>query len=324
MRTLTFLFVGLFFVVRAEADDIIQSRFIGPVRLAVWEHWQPSWNIERDTSFPAKFELVRGAKGPSGPAFTRLTYFGEEKNLRVRMSGRAFYRTGEYSDSEKDIPTVEINGDWREGKTLFELNDDRFMDISGKQIVTRISFDIFAGSESILSYQLVPMYVRGSRNFHWETETDPYMAHAGAGEIEISNGTTTDDEPPVDFWNGTLVRPELRFIDRNRLGAGGRIGLHRHVSNQEMWLVESGNIIASHGMAPMTSESPMRVERQWSSRGDTKTVTQFHAQGGWIEERAMQTGEYFVIVPNGDINNVCFHGLLATSRSITFTMGRKN
>lgn len=110
----------------SQADDTIQSRFVGPVRLAVWQHWQPSWNVERDSTFPIRFELVRGTAS-NGSAFTRLIYSGSEASLRVRLAGRAFFRTGEYSDSERDIPPVEVAARYEGGKAIFELKDDRFL-----------------------------------------------------------------------------------------------------------------------------------------------------------------------------------------------------
>ncbi len=302
----------------------VQNIFEGPVKFAVWQHWQPSWNVEREPLDP-KFRLEIGRADTKG--FVRLAFRKHlSTDLTASFWGESWERTGEYEDESKTITEQKVAGTRIGDGWEFLLSDDEaFLDVSGKRIVTKINFRISdASGNPIYEYGIIPVYVRGSTNFHWSTAIDPYLAHVGRGKIGVANGTTSENPSKMDHWNGVLVRPSLQFIDRNILDAGAKIGLHRHEANQEMWLVENGQVLVSHGMAPII-EYDQKVDRIWNSKGEKRTVTQHIAEGGWIEERTLRRGEYAIIVPNpAHRGNVCAHGLLAVTRSTTFTMGAKN
>ena len=53
------------FTFAAFADFQEQSRFIGPLNLRVWNHWQPSWNVESNPTRQV-FTLVRSIDGEKG------------------------------------------------------------------------------------------------------------------------------------------------------------------------------------------------------------------------------------------------------------------
>lgn len=130
-------------------------------------------------------------------------------------------------------------------------------------------------------------------------------------------------ESEWDTWDNQQVKPQLSFIERNQVTADSRVGLHRHVANQEMYLVESGRFIARHGIAPVSSK-PYSVDRIWNSEGDMKRTNQINATGGWIEERVLKPGDMFIIVPSASQKIVAFHGIEAEDDGVFWTLGTKN
>lgn len=320
MKSLFFYFISLYSF-SIYGREIIQSRFYGPVKLHVWEHWQPSWNVERDESHPIQFELVRGYNH-SGKTFIRLTYFKKmEDGWTVRFGGVARKPNGPYSDFEKLIPGVVAPPKNYEDVTVFELETSEFIDIPGKNIVTEIEFEIRKRGELEFHYRLTPMFVRGSKNYHWKQTIDGYTAHAGEGSIVVSNGTSAEGK--LDYWNGVLVQPRINYIDLDVLNQG-KIGLHRHVENQEIWLVYAGSVFVTQGIAPLTG-SLYKANRKFSD-SESRDVNQIDALGGYFEERSLTAGEYSIIVPNPSDRGttVCAHGLVAEAGAVIFSMGGKN
>lgn len=325
---LRFIFVFCFFSSSLFAANYqLQSRFTGPVRLKVWKHWQASWNVDLDLSASPEFILSRGFlekdDGTKTPVIRLEMLMLDEGGLRVRFTGEAFHRAGEYETRRGPIASVEATGIVQPMSTVFEVEAPEFVDESGKRIVTEIQFELLRGDQRLYHYRLLPMYVRGAVNHYWENQIDPYSAHAGSGKNSVANGSS--GETGLDIWDGQLVKPTLEFIDRNTLSAGSRIGLHRHERNQEMWLIEKGQAWIYNGVASRTSEN-YQAPRIQNSKAELAEVAQFDAGGGWIEQRLLSEGEYSVIVPTpNDAMKVCFHGLRAAAEETkTFTMGTKN
>lgn len=282
--------------------------------------------MEHNARILPDFVLTRYSETtPEGKSATFLElvlHKFHENGLKARFFGSAYVREGAYGTKQLAIPSVETSGTKEGDKVKFQVPAPGFLDEPGVRIVSAIEFEVMRGAEQAYSYRLLPMYVRGSRNQYWNNNIDPVLAHSGSGRIEVANGSSA--ETGLDYWDGVLVRPTLNFIDRNSLSKGAQIGLHRHESNQEMWLVESGEVEVTNGIATRSS-ADYKARRPWDSSGEIREVSQFNASGGWIETRRLVAGEYSVIVPNSKApNTVCFHGLKALSESNTFTMGTKN
>lgn len=308
-------------IVPGQAEDVqgyAQSRFVGPVDLNVWRHWQPSWNVENVTQ-GIRFELIRGEDGLRR-AYVRLRYRDAKPTLKARIGARVLERDGTWGVREKIVDLGPVDGVagpewtdfWFEGATdLIDQDDVR--------VVTQIGFGIYDDEREVYHYGLEPMFARGR---YWNNPIEGYSAHAGSGAISVE--TLFDAEKGWKVWNGQVVGPELGYIERNKLEKDAVIGLHRHERNQEVWQVESGLFVVHNGMAARSGPNAS-VERPWDSAGKMVRTDQFPARGGWIESRHLGPGELSIIVPNpNQSDNVQFHGIRAVTDGIFWTMGKKN
>ena len=307
------------------ADEVIQSRFWGPVEFTTWQHWQPSWNAKHNPQFPHEFEFVRGFIDGRSP-FSCLKFISTAPDsLTAKIKGKAIFTTGPFLDIEKEIPEIAVLGSFANGEHTFKIPDSSFLDITGKQIVTKIEFEIFKDGRPIYHYTVLPMFARGSRNYHWGTKINSYTAHAGTGDLFVANGL----DAIKDKWNGVPVRPVIEFQDFNRHALGQVVGLHSHEANIEGYVVVNGEIIVTHGIAPKDGGLFFAEELWETEEGKGPIVRrnvphQLH-RGGFLEERELTVGEYAYIVPNpSDSLSICVHGLLATTNATTFTLGKKN
>lgn len=326
MRLLLFVALVFCLPLSAALPLLVQSEFRGPVNLLVWRHWQPSWNVEVAPDSRTEFVLTRGLEPrksyPSVPKIRLQFRKLKEEGLELVLTGKAFVRTGEYDTSVQPTRRLTARSTVSEDASIFELEAEDYLDASGKRIVSEIEFEIRRGNDVVYHYRVLPMYVRGAKNHYWNHRIDSFLAHAGSGGIAVANGSS--GETGLDRWNGVLVQPQISFMDRNRLSEGAVIGLHRHQRNQEMWIVESGSVEVSNGMASRVS-GYYQVGRQVDGKGTISEVPEFKASGGWLETRHLEPGEYAVIVPDPQQEDlVCFHGLRALSRASTFTLGTKN
>ncbi len=310
------------------AGDKIQSSFEGPVDLEVWKHWQTAWNVERIEIQKPLFELKRGFEEvkdgtTKGPAFLQLLYRGAKSTgLEVKFWGTAFVRGGQYDNRVEAIPEVKATSRETSDGSLFRFAAPSFLDEAGQRIVLSIHFEILDRGKSLFQYGVIPMYVRGSQNYFWKNQIDPFLAHGGHGHIEVANSSS--GENGLDKWNGQLFRPTLDYVDYNFLKAGSEIGMHRHSANQELWLILSGTAVVSHGMAKRAG-ADYSVHKKVDSAGAEAPTNAFLASGGWVETRELGPGEFAAIVPNPkDDQSFCFHGLLALSDTFMYTMGTKN
>jgi hypothetical protein len=298
-----------------------QSTFRGPVQLKVWRHWQQSWNVEEVPGQRFQFELARGLQGPG----VVLKFRSERNDLRATIKCDRYVKTGVWSMEDHAGPVFDSESATREENLLvFKIPAaNECVDQENTRIVTRISFDIWSISgEKVFSYSVVPMYVRGPATYYWKNDIPPYNAHAGSGQISVSN--LFNGESTTDRWDGTLVKPVLNFVDRNKMMPGSFIGLHRHESNQEAYFMESGRAKMIVGVAARSSGN-RTVSRVWDQAGATQQTEEYEANGGWLETRIMGPGEISVIVPNSSQNNnVYFHGIEALEESTFWTMGTKN
>jgi hypothetical protein len=323
--------LGLLFLWSAQAvfaGDKIQSYFEGPVDLEVWRHWQSAWNVERIEIQKPSFELIRGfeeAKNGSarGPAFCQLLYRGvKASGLEVRFWGFAFVRGGKYDNHLEAIPEIRATSQETKEGSVFRFAAPGFLDDPGERIVQSIHFEVLSRGKSLFNYGVLPMYVRGSQNYLWKNPIDSFLAHGGHGQIEVANASS--GESGFDKWNGQLFNPTLGFVDYNNLKAGAEIGMHRHLQNQELWLVQSGSVVVSHGMAKRAGHDYSALKKV-DSAGAQATTDAFPAGGGWLETRELGPGEFAAILPDPkDGQNFCYHGLLAFSDAQVFTMGTKN
>lgn len=310
---------------RCFATDLVQSEFRGPVDLRVWKHMQDSWNVEEVPGSSPEFILRRGKEvgQKKTVGFLELQYTAvAEAGLRVRFSGTAYKRFGPRGTKLEAVSVLEASSFVVGGASVFRIEAPEYVDEPGTRIVTEIEFEILRGSDCIYHYSVLPMYVRGSQNQYWQEVIDPYRAHAGKGVIEVAS--TSSSETNLDYWNGQRVQPSLSSIELFTVGRGSMIGLHRHVSNQEMWLINEGQFMVSHGMAKRVSDI-QQVVRKWDSTGKIQSVDEFSAKSLYIEQRKLSSKEYVVIVPDPkETSSFCLHGLVALSEGSFFSMGTKN
>ena len=302
----------------------LQSEFSGPVNLNVWRHWQASWNVEEvdASSLANHFVLSRGREG--GRPVVRLSFQGIGDS--ARLDCRAIVRKDTWRVEEENNTPIfasRASGGLSDSSSSFIFSGaDACLDQLGQRIVTEIRFSVSDRNGATFSYGLRPMYVRGKNASYWDNPIDPYSAHAGTGLIRVATAMTA--ESGWDRWDGVLVRPTLNFVDRNMMSAGGRVGLHRHEANQELYFIESGRALMKMGMAPKAS-SNRSVLRRWSGSGGDQATEEFSAEGGWLETRSLEAGEIAVIVPNSENRDtVYFHGIDAQTDLIFWTMGSKN
>lgn len=321
--------VGVFLLATAFAGGAraeIQGRFVGPVSLKIWKHWQASWNVENTT--PAEgslFELIR-ARDRSGNAYVTLNFRQRRRGdapLRARLQCTAYVRNGDWSVEERtgreSFADGSPNGESM-GFSFYGVDD--CIDTSEERIVTRIRFEVLSGRRSVYAATLVPMYVRGKHNSYWKNPIDPYLVHGGEGSIQVA--ASMAGEMGWDLWDGILVKPSLGFVERSLLTAGSVLGLHRHERNQEVLSLESGSVELTLGMAARVGDS-YRVQRKWDSTGKSMETEEFQAQGGWMETRTLHAGELGVIVPNPERQDmVYFHGLKVVENLVLWTMGSRN
>lgn len=309
-------------VVPGQAEDVqgyVQSRFVGPVDLNVWRHWQPSWNVENVTR-EIQFELIRGEDALGRP-YVRLRYRSTRPGLTAHIGARIVERDGNWGVRERtllDLPPVPgvTGAEWTD--FWFEGTAD-LIDRDDVRAVTQIGFTIFDHEREIYHYGLEPMFARGR---YWNNPIEGYSAHAGSGSISVA--TYFDAEKGWTEWNGQRVAPELAYIERNTLSADAVIGLHRHERNQEIWQVERGLFVVHNGMAARAAPT-ISNERPWDGTGKLVRTDEFPARGGWIESRHLGPGELSMIVPNPKQNdNVQFHGIRALTEGVFWTMGKKN
>ena len=168
------------------------------------------------------------------------------------------------------------------------------------------------------------MYVRGKNASYWNNRIPPYSAHAGKGVISVA--TLMAGEKDWDRWDGILVKPIIEFMDRNTMNKGAEIGLHRHVANQEAYLVEDGVGEMAMGVATRSGDIYKAERLFWEESGERQKVDEFVATGGYVEFRNLSPGDIAVIVPDAaKKDRVYFHGIRAVSSDLVFwTMGKKN
>lgn len=317
------------FSISAFAADSVQSRFSGPVELKVWKHWQASWNVEEIKPERYTFDLFRGHTD-AGKPFFRVHFNSLVKVSEARLECEAYVANDMWSMRKEKLQTQSKSlSEAILDTNVFVFEDSNCVDEAQKKIVTKISFQIFNEEGVVVyGYSVKPMYLRGRDQNYWDNEIPSYSAHAGSGTIFVANGIDEKriDNQRTDTWDGVSVNPTLNFLDRNRMKAGAKIGLHRHEANQELYLIEEGSAWMHMGLAPVVDGSLERVQRKFSlAEGDVQITDQFTAQGGWIESRLMTKGQISVIVPNPSNNNtVYFHGIDAVEDTVFFTMGTKN
>lgn len=305
----------------------VQSVFKGPVELKVWQHWQQSWNVENVTS-KHLFELERGVS-PDGKTYLKLDLNSVMNELEARIKCVSYVPKDLWSMKVESSAVFSSQQSVESSGALkrFYFSDIPCVDQLKKRIVKNINFEIYNGlGERVFDFNLEPMYVRSKNQNYWDNQISPYSAHAGSGDISVSNWISDSSDPQGDTWGGIRVNPTLNFVDLNRMKKGSSIGLHRHESNQEAYLILNGEATMHVGLSPVQSNSRERVQRPWSlAPGDVKEVDQFSTYGGWIESRVLRAGEMSVIVPNPqNKETVYFHGIDANEDTVFFTMGTKN
>lgn len=307
----------------ATAEYKIQSRFVGPVNLKVWKHWQPSWNVEDDTS-NFRFALYRSASGEKGKV--TLSLFNEkESDVTGQLECEAYKRTEQWKVEKKLGKTLTATGTRAphgELEFAFEGADD-CIDVAGKNLTQKILVRVVNNKgKGIFEYSVMPMYVRGKNHTYWNNEIPPYTAHGGSGKISVA--TMLAGEAGWDTWNGTVVKPELLFADRNTMKAGAVIGMHRHEANQEAYVIESGQAEMIMGIAQKHGEI-RKTQKVWDGDGNKQDTDEFSAAGGWKEIRYLEPGEMAIIVPNKEHKDtVYFHGIRAATDLVFWTMGSRN
>ena len=313
-------FSGFLLIVYAIYADA-QSSFTGPIQIKVWKHWQQSWNVENVTAENYQFTLVRGI----GSSEVILKYRTTETSLNASIKCEGYIKTDKWSMQVREGTNQTTSSGIRDGQFIilkFPSNTE-CVDSEGLRIVTKISFQISRPSgQKIYDYSLVPMYVRGKDTYYWKNDISSYSAHAGTGQISVSN--LFSGEKNIDLWNGILVKPILNFVDRNTMTTGSFIGLHRHENNQEAYFMESGEAKMIVGLVSRSTPD-RRVHRKWEENGSAQETDEFSAEGGWVESRVLKPGEVSVIVPSANQPNaVYFHGIQAIQNSVFWTMGTKN
>jgi mannose-6-phosphate isomerase-like protein (cupin superfamily) len=320
--TLLALATSLQLTQAVQAD--VQSVFRAPVNLKVWQHYQPSWNVENVSAQNHLVEVERGYRADT--PYLQIRYKSTLKTLTAEVGSEAYVPEGQWDVKTQSSPTYKIPLSRLEGPwAVFELFPaPEFVDSPHHQIVTKIRLKVLSDSGvPVYQQEFLPMYVRSQSQNYWTHKIPAYNAHAGEGNIAVSK--LTEAEKGFDRWDGVLVKPVLNFVDRDTLSAGSVIGLHRHEHNQEMYLLESGRAVMSMGVAEKIAGSDHSVMRKWSENGETQEVPEFEATGGWIEERVISSAELTVIVPNHEnANRVTFHGITALSDSVLWTLGTKN
>lgn len=300
-----------------------QSRFVGPLELKVWKHWQPSWNVEAETS-PRGFSLIRSIDGERGQV--SLTLYDQRKTeLKGILRCEALKRTDTWKvelKTGREFSTVNFQNPQGDAQFIWDNSDD-CVDVSEKNITQKLSVRVTdKQGKELFSYSVSPMYVRGKNQSYWNNPISSFSAHAGTGNISIA--TLLSGENGWDQWNGTLVKPILSFADRNTMKAGALVGLHRHEANQEIYLIESGQAEMVMGVAARVSDS-YKTMRPWDEKGEKKETDEFAAQGGWKETRFLNPAEAAIIVPSPtDKNTVYFHGINARTDVVFWTMGSRN
>jgi len=307
----------------SQGVEKVQSRFVGPNSLKVWQHWQNSWNVDSSEA-KYQYELVRLTDGKSSTiSFEHSQLKGE--GLKGFLRCESWVRKGDWDGEVKLGQERMVKADGAGYKISFRWPDAvECVDRSEKNLTRRLELRIEdAAGKKLFSESFVPMHVRGKNASYWNNRIPPYNAHAGKGEINVATQLQTDKE--WDKWDGIQVSPVLNFVDRNTLKADAFIGLHRHEANQEVYLVESGEAEMAMGVAYPVGE-PYTVERLfWEESGTKQNVQEFKAERGYTEFRVMSAGDLSVIVPDKTKNRVYFHGLKAISPELVFwTMGTKN
>jgi len=308
----------------ALAVESIQSKFYGPVKAKVWQHWQQSWNVENlADEKSAIFNLVRGFDA-QGKSIVEIRFrHAKSENLTATLMCDSYIRDGQWNVKPLTGKALlsETNVDGSVARFQF-LSADECLDQKESRIVSKISFKISSGQKRIFGYSLLPMYVRGKDQPYWDNPIPPYSAHAGSGSIAVANSMA--GESGWDQWGGIVVKPILGFVDRNRMDAGSSVGLHRHERNQEMYLIKEGS--AEMRMGVTSKKSDLYVtSRIWDEDGNMQNVNEFYAEGGWIEARTLKSGEISVIVPDeSQVDTVYFHGISAIENTVFWTMGSKN
>lgn len=310
-----------------SAFSQVQSTFKGPVALKVWQHWQQSWNVENNSS-SYLFELERGISADKKP-YVKLQLKSVLNNLEARLQCESYVPRDMWSMKLENSETLSVAETplGEETKKVFYFDSTPCVDEVSKRIVRRISFKVLNfNGETVFDFSLEPMYVRSKNQNYWDNKIPAYSAHAGSGDISVSNWISDSNDPQVDTWGNIRVNPTLSFVDLNRMKKRSSIGLHRHERNQEAYLIVEGEAVMHVGLSPEESNSRALVKRAWSlAPNDVKEVEEFSTFGGWIESRTLKAGELSVIVPNPNSKDtVYFHGIDATEDTVFFTMGTKN
>lgn len=296
------------------------------MELKVWQHWQQSWNVE-DVTQDHLFEFERGFDEEAKPLST-LKFKTELSNLEARIQCETYVPKDMWSmhTISSEVLSVKSQAIGLD-RAFFEFENAPCTDEKAVRIVRKIHFKIINDiGEEIYSYTLIPMYVRSKDQNYWNNPIPAYSAHAGSGDIAVSNWISDGSDPQSDTWGDIRVSPTLNFVDLNFMKKDSKIGLHRHERNQEAYLILEGQATMLMGVAAKVLDSEEKVMRQWSlAPDDVKEVTQFTAQGGWIESRTLNAAELSVIVPHPSLQDtVYFHGINAVEDTRFFTMGTKN
>lgn len=311
--------LSLVYSLGASALHTIQSEFEGPVYIKSWQHWQPSWNVERDLSLPPVFKIIRGWDGTHQPTLV-FEYVQAEGGDQAILVCEGKRRQGQWNFEryKTEFPVAGVN---MHAHRYFVFTGDGCVDEKGKSVTERISVQVIRKGQVVFNYSVVPMYVRGPQTFGYN-EVPAYMAHAGSGTIQVAT-EISDDSP--DYWDSVLVEPRIRFQDSTKLGKGSIVGLHRHRGSQEIYWADVGLIRVQNGVAGVVGNSYRNVRLWDPSKKDFREVDEVRAEGGWIETRILDHGEKGIIVPNLQNENVVyFHGVEALQDCAFWTAGARN
>lgn len=313
------VFCGLFASFGAFALHTVQSEFEGPVYIKSWQHWQPSWNVERDLSIPPLYKIIRGWDGAHTPTVVfEWTLAQPGDQARLVCEGKKRKGQWDFETYKTEFPLSSVN---LHAHKYFLFTGDGCVDASGKSVTERISVEVIRKGEVAFAYSVVPMYVRGSKTFGYN-EVPAYMAHAGSGTIHVA--TEISDQSP-DYWDGVRVEPVVKFLDSTSLGKGSVVGLHRHRGSQEIYWADVGELRVQNGVAGVVGNTYRNVRLWDPTTREFREVDEVRGEGGWIETRILEHGEKGIIVPNIKNENVIyFHGVQSLRDCAFWTAGSRN
>lgn len=314
-----FVALALIYSFNASALHTVQSEFEGPVYIKSWQHWQPSWNVERDLSIPPVFKILRGWDGARTPAVVFEYVLAEPGDQAVMVcEGKRRKGQWDFERYQKEFPLVSVN---LHAHKYFLFEGDGCVDEKGKNVTEKISVKVIRKGGVAFEYSVTPMYVRSAETFGYN-EVPAYMAHAGSGAIHVA--TEISDASP-DFWDGVKVEPRVNFLDSTYVKKDGVVGLHRHRGSQEMYWADKGMLRVQNGVAGVAGNSYRNVRLWDPSSKEYREVDEVRAEGGWIETRVLEHGEKGIIVPNlANENVVYFHGVQALQDCAFWTAGARN